>query len=134
MRRAYRILPWGMIALGVLHMAATWRYSNTLTASALWFFSAGVATVLTGSVNLLNHAYGAVAPGLRWFCRGMNVVMLCFTTLSGVVTNASPSVLAIVVTLFGAVTILSWMRSTVAIYALRPNNAAHAGRSATSRR
>ena len=62
MRRIYGILPWGMIALGILHMAATWRYS-ALTASALWFFSAGIATVLAGSLNLLNHAYGAIAPG-----------------------------------------------------------------------
>lgn len=119
MRRAYGILPWGMIALGVLHMAATWRYSNTLSASALWFFSAGIATLLTGSLNLLNHAYGAIAPGLRWFCRGMNLVMLCFTALSGVVTNASASTMAIVVGLFGAVTILSWMRSTVGNIRLR---------------
>ena len=119
MRRAYGILPWGMIALGVLHMAATWRVSSTLTASALWFFSAGIVAVLTGSLNLLNRAYGADAPGLRWFCRGTNVLMLCFTALSGVVTNASASELAIVVGLFGAVTILSWMRSPVGNARLR---------------
>ena len=108
MRRIYGILPWGMIALGILHMAATWRYS-ALTASALWFFSAGIATVLAGSLNLLNHAYGAIAPGLRWFCRGTNVFMLGFTALSGVVTNASVAAMAIIVGLFGAFTILSWM-------------------------
>lgn len=109
MRRAYRILPWGMIALGVLHMAATGRVSSTLSPSAIWFFSGGVVAVLTGSINLLNNAYGAAAPGLRWFCRGVNVFMLCFTALSGVVTNASAAELAIVVGLFGTVTILSWM-------------------------
>ena len=113
MRRMYGILPWGMVALGVLHMAATWRVSSTLTASALWFFSAGIVWVLTGSLNLLNRAYGADAPGLGWFCRGTNVFILCFTALSGVVTNASASGLAIVVGLVGAVTILSWMRSPV---------------------
>lgn len=113
MRRTYGILPWGIIALGVLHMAATWRVSSTLTASALWFSSAGIVAVLTGSLNLLNRAYGADAQGLRWFCRGTNVFMLCFTALSGVVTNASALELAIVIGLFGGVTILSWMRSPV---------------------
>jgi hypothetical protein len=109
MRRTYGILPWGMIALGVAHMAATWRVSHALTAAALWFFSAGIVIVLTGSLNLLNRAYGADARGLRWFCRGTNVFMLCFTALSGVVTNASAPELAIVVGLFGVVTILSWL-------------------------
>lgn len=121
MRRAYGILPWAIVALGVLHMAATWRVSSTLTASALWFFSAGIAWVLTGSLNLLNRAYGANAPGLRWFCRGTNVFMLCFTALGGVVTNASALGLTIVVGLFGAVTILSWMRLTVGNARLRSN-------------
>jgi hypothetical protein len=102
-------------------MAATWRVSSTLTASALWFFSAGIAWVLTGSLNLLNRAYGANAPGLRWFCRGTNVFMLCFTALGGVVTNASALGLTIVVGLFGAVTILSWMRLTVGNARLRSN-------------
>jgi hypothetical protein len=106
-------MPWGIIALGVLHMAATWHRFDSLSASALWFFSGGVALVFTGSINLLNWAYGAIAPGLRWFCRAANIGMLGFTLLGGVVTRASGSQLAIVFGLMGAVTILSWMRSTV---------------------
>lgn len=112
MRRAYGLISWVIIALGLLHMAATWRVSNALTTSALWFFSGGIATVFTGAVNLLNRAYGAGAPGLQWFCKGMNVFMLCFTALSGVVGNASPSQMVVVVGLFAAVAILSWMPST----------------------
>lgn len=113
MRRAYGIMPWGIIALGVLHMAATWGRFDTFNASALWFFSGGVALIFTGSVNLLNRAYGAIAPGLRWFCRAANLGMLAFTLLGGVVTHASGSQLAIIFGLMGTVTILSWMRSTV---------------------
>jgi hypothetical protein len=94
-------------------MATTWRLSSTLTASALWFFSAGIVWVLTGSLNLLNGAYGANAPGLRWFCRGANVFLLGFTALCGVATDASASVFAIVLGLFGSVTLLSFMRSPV---------------------
>jgi hypothetical protein len=112
-RRAYGTMPWGIIALGVLHMAATWRYFDTLSASALWFFSGGIALVFTGPVNLLNRAYGAVAPGLRWFCRAANVGMLGFTVVGGLVTRASGSQLAIVFGLMSTVTVLSWMRSTV---------------------
>ena len=66
--------------------------------------------VYTGSINLLNNVYGAAAPGLRWFCRIANVVMLCFTALSGVITKASGAELAAVVGLFATVTLLSWMR------------------------
>lgn len=109
MSRLYGILPWGIIVLGILHMAATWR-NPTLSAAALWFFSAGIAMVLTGSLNLLSHAYGASAPGLRWFCRGNNIFMLNFTALSGVVTNAGVATMVTIVGLFGAVTVLSWVR------------------------
>lgn len=109
MRRVYGVLPWGIIALGILHMAATWR-NPSLTASALWFFSGGIAMVLTGALNLVNHSYGATAPGLRWLCRGTNIFMLCFSALAGVVTSAGVATLVIIVGLFGAVTILSWMR------------------------
>ena len=113
MRRAYGILPWGIIALGVLHMAAAWRRFDALTPTAFWFFTGGLPLVFTGSVNLLNRAYGAVAPGLRWFCRAMNVGMLGFTLAGGLVTRASGSELAIVCGLMGTITILSWMPSTI---------------------
>jgi hypothetical protein len=113
MRGAYGLLPWGLIALGVLHMAATWRFFTTVTPSALWFFDGGIMLVFTGTLNLVNRAHGASAPALRWFCRGVNVVILCFATFSGLVGNASAVQLVLVVSLIGAIALLSFSQAAV---------------------
>lgn len=62
-----------MIALGVLHMLATFRFFNTVNNAALWFFNGGIAFVLTGTLNLLHRAYGRIAPGVRRVCIGTNI-------------------------------------------------------------
>ncbi len=115
MRRAYGILPWGIIALGALHMAAAFSRYDALSEPALWFFSGGIPLVFIGAVNLLNRAYGSVAPGLRWFSLAANVAMSGVTLVGGIVTNASASGLVIVVGVMSGVTILSGMRSTIHI-------------------
>lgn len=88
-------------------MAATWRLFPTLTQSALWFLNGGIVLVFTGVLNLINRAHGAGARSLRWFCQGVNLVMLCFAALAGVVGKASAAELAVVLTLIGAITLLS---------------------------
>lgn len=113
MRRAYGLLPWGPIALGLVHMAATWRLFAALTPSALWFFDGGIVLVFTGALNLVNRAHGASAPALRWFCRGVNVVILCFATVSGLVDKASAVQLVVVVGLIGAITLLSFSQAAL---------------------
>jgi len=113
MRRAYGILPWAMIGLGVLHMSAAFSRYDTLTEPAFWFFNGGIPLVLAGAVNLLNRAYGSGAPGLRWFCVAANVAMTAVTLAGGIVTNASGAGLAIVGGVMAGITILSGMRSTI---------------------
>jgi hypothetical protein len=112
MRRIYAILGLGIVALGVLHMSATFRL-DALTSSAIWFFSGGVSLVLTGALNLLNRAYGATAPGLRTFCIATNIGMTIFSCIGGWVTHAGVGELAVVVGWFGATTILSVTRGAV---------------------
>jgi hypothetical protein len=107
MNRLYAVLPWGIIGLGVLHMAATWRFYDDLTTASLWFFNGGIMLVFTGILNLVNRRDGDRAPALRWFCRAVNVVTLCFATVSGVVGGASAAQMAFVIGLIGAVTLLS---------------------------
>ena len=110
LKRVYAALPWGIIALGVLHMTATWRIYDQLTTPALWFFSGGIVLLFTGILNLINRREGAGAPALRWFTRGANVIILGFSTLSGVVGGASAVELAVVLGLLGATTLLSFGR------------------------
>jgi hypothetical protein len=112
MRHVYAILGWGIVALGVLHMSATFRL-DALTSSAVWFFSGGISLVLTGALNLLNRAYGATAPGLRRFCIATNIGMTIFSSVGGWVTQASVGELIVVVGCFVAATILSATRATV---------------------
>jgi hypothetical protein len=108
MRIAYGVLGWGIIALGVLHMAST---PHALTASAVWFFSGGIVMVLTGGLNLLNRAYGGTAPGLRWFCVATNAAMTAFTLVAGSVGRAGIGELATIAGWMGATTVLSLIRS-----------------------
>lgn len=96
MRKLYLGLALGMIALGLVHIAATTQVFHELTSSALWFFSGGLALVLNGTLNLLNRAYGRAAPGVRIACILANIVMAAFTILSGVVGHASVAALLVV--------------------------------------
>jgi hypothetical protein len=117
MKRAYGLLPWGIIVLGVLHMAATWRFYDHLTPAALWFFNGGIVLIFTGALNLINRRHSAEVPALRWFCRGVNVVTMCFATISGLVGGASVIELIVVIGMMGTVTVLSFMRTASATLA-----------------
>jgi len=103
----YGLLPWGIIALGSVHMAATWRLYHELTPASLWFFNGGIVLVFTGVLNLINRHHGARVFAIRRFCLAVNVVMLCFASVSGVVGKASVASLIVVIGLMAAVTVLS---------------------------
>ena len=110
MKYLYAILSWGILALGVLHMLATFRLFHTLNGAALWFFSGGIVLALTGTLNLLHRVYGRVAPGLRRVCIGTNILMTIFGVLSGVVSHAGIAGFALVLGLIGGATVLSLTR------------------------
>ena len=110
MKYLYAILSWGIVALGVLHMLATFKIFHTLNGAALWFFSGGIALGLTGTLNLLHRVYGRIAPGLRRVCIGTNILMTIFGVFSGVVTHASITGFTLVLGLIGGATVLSMNR------------------------
>ena len=107
MRRAYFVLSLGIIALGVVHVAATPHYFAQLTSGAVWFASGGLAMILTGALNLLRRAYGATAPGLRLVCVAANAVMTGFALLAGYAGRASAGEFALVLVLIGGATLFS---------------------------
>jgi hypothetical protein len=112
MKYVYAILSWGIVVLGALHMLATLRIFQTVSSSALWFFSGGIALVLTGTLNLLNRAYGDLAPGLRRTCIGTNLFMTIFGALSGYVGHANIAQFTLVLGLIGGAFVLSLMSRT----------------------
>ena len=107
MNRAYTALSYGIIALGVVHMAATFRFFDAASQAALWFLSGGLVMVLTGALNLLNLSYGGVAPGLQRVCIATNVVISLFALAAGLVGRASVTELCVIVGLFVGATVLS---------------------------
>jgi len=113
MTKLYAIAGWAIIAFGVVHMLATFRLFHAFNNAALWFFSGGIAIALTRVLNLLQRAYGHVAPGLRKVCIGTNIVMTIFAFLSGVVTHASLAQFALVLGLLGGTTTLSLSRAAM---------------------
>jgi len=113
MKYVYAILSWGIVVLGAVHMLATFRIYHTLNNASLWFFSGGIALVLTGSINLLHRTYGPIAPGMRWVCIGTNILMTMFGVLSGIVSHASIFGYTLVLGLVGGATILSLSRRSL---------------------
>jgi hypothetical protein len=107
MKLAYMALAYGIIALGIVHMAATFRFFDAASQAALWFFSGGLVIVLTGALNLLNREYGGVAPGLQRVCIATNVVMTVFALAAGLVGRASVTELCVIVGLFIGAIVLS---------------------------
>jgi hypothetical protein len=107
MQRAYFVLSLGIVVLGLVHIAATPHYFTHLSSGAVWFASGGLAMILTGALNLLQHAYGALAPGLRAVCVAANVVMIAFALLAGYTAKASAAEFALVIILIGGATLLS---------------------------
>jgi hypothetical protein len=88
-------------------MAATWRLYYELTPASLWFFNGGIVLVFTGVLNLINRHHGAGVRAIRRFCFVVNLVMLCFASISGVVGGAGVTSLILVIGLMAAVTLLS---------------------------
>ena len=74
-----RILDWIfaviLCALGVLHCVLTPFITRGFTLSALWFFSAGLALMYGGMLNLL-RLRGPASPLLRLFALIANASML----------------------------------------------------------
>jgi hypothetical protein len=106
----YVLFSSAILALGVLHMATTFRLSSSSSAK-LWFFSAGMALALDGLLNLLNRQYGLTARGLRVACIATNVVMLCFAGVAGRVTHATTAEWTVMLFVLTSALILSALPS-----------------------
>src|SRR5688572_19695459 len=111
MRRLYLVLAVLIILLGLVHLASTPQLFDALNSRALWFASGGLLLILTGVLNLLNRAYGAAAPGLRWATIATNAVMTAFAAIAGTVGAASGAQLVVIVGLMAATAFVSWLPS-----------------------
>ena len=112
MRLAYLLFACGIVALGGVHMAVTFQAFEGPSSEALWFFSGGIAMVLTGVLNLLSRTYGRIAPGVRVASVGANIVLTGFAIVAGIIGRAGPVSFAIIVGLVGGTTVLSLIRSS----------------------
>ena len=110
MKILYALVSGAIIALGVLHMATTFRLSSSAVFK-VWFFGAGMAIALAGALNLLNRRYGLAAFGLRVVCIVTNVLMICLAGVAGRVTGASAGVQVAMLTVLTSALILSPLRS-----------------------
>ena len=107
MRGFYLVLAGLIIGLGLVHMAATFVLFDALNNRAIWFASGGLAMILTGVLNLLNRAYGATAPGVRWAAIGANAVMTIFALLAALAGAASEVQMVVVIGMMVGTTLIS---------------------------
>ncbi|MEK6284040.1 MAG: hypothetical protein AABN95_27180 [Acidobacteriota bacterium] len=110
MKILYAVFAAAILALGVLHMATTFRLSSS-PVTKVWFFGAGMAIALHGVLNFLNRRYGLAAFGLRATCIGTNLLMVCFSVIGGRVTGASVAAQLVILTVLTSALVLSALRS-----------------------
>jgi peptidoglycan/LPS O-acetylase OafA/YrhL len=110
MKALYAVFAAAILALGVLHMATTFRLSSTPGAK-VWFFGAGMSLAFGGILNFLNQRYGLSASGVRAACIGANVLLVCFAGVAGRVTKASAAEQVALLTVLISALILSALRS-----------------------
>lgn len=110
MRRLYTVESWALVVLGAVHMAATFRLFNAFTPQALWFLGAGLLMVVVASLNLLNRAYGHLAPGLRIVCIVANISISAFAVAAGYLGRAGLTQWILVLGIVGPLTVLSCLR------------------------
>ena len=107
LRRIYAVFAWLIVAIGTLHMFATFRSSTGGALGKVWFFGSGLAIALVGALNLLHRTYGQFALGIRVVCRAANVLMTLLAIVIGIVTGASLPQRLLVWLLLGGALILS---------------------------
>lgn len=56
LNRIHSLVAWLIVAIGMVHMLATFRLSGPALGK-LWFFGSGLAIALVGPVNVLYRAY-----------------------------------------------------------------------------
>ncbi len=110
MKLLYALFASGILILGVLHMATTFRLNSSPVAK-VWFFGAGIAMALCGVLNFLNRRYGLAAFGLRAACIGTNLLIVCFASVAGLITGASLAEQVIMLTVLTSALVLSALRS-----------------------
>ena len=110
MKTLYAICAAAILALGVLHMATTFRLSSSPVAK-VWFFGTGMAIALCGVLNFLNRQYGLAAFGLRAACIGTNLLLVCLAGIAGRVTGASVAEQVVMLTVLTSALVLSALRS-----------------------
>jgi hypothetical protein len=103
----YAVFAWLIVAIGILHMMATFRLSAGISLGNVWFFGSGLAIFLVGALNLLHHAYGVSCPGVRIVCRTGNFLLTLIAIVAGTISGASLVQRVIIWSLFGGVLILS---------------------------
>jgi uncharacterized membrane protein YiaA len=69
-------VAWLMVVLGVIHSAFTLRYYPGPTLASVWFFSGGLAMILTGLLNAIRIQSGKRGRFIRFSSVFANICML----------------------------------------------------------
>src|SRR5215471_17833842 len=103
----YAVFAWLIVAIGTLHMLATFCLASGRALSKVWFFGSGIAIALVGALNVLHRTHGQSCLGLRMVCRAANVLLTSLSIVAGTVTGASVTQCCVAWLLLGGALILS---------------------------
>jgi uncharacterized membrane protein YgdD (TMEM256/DUF423 family) len=89
-----------VFALGIVHCAVTPLLYKSFSLAALWFFSAGLALIFAGMLNVL-RVKGPASPLLRGFCiaanAGLVLMIVWFALTAGLRRNPQGVVLIVAI-------------------------------------
>lgn len=100
MRVADLVVSWALVLAGIVQLSATHHEWKPET---VWYFGAGLLTVLIGAVNLVRIRYAYTASGLRWFTMIADVLYAAYAYALGRATVLGPQIVIAIVAVAAAV-------------------------------
>lgn len=91
MKTLYTIAIIGIILLGIVHSALSFKKYNQLSTEAFWFFSAGLALIFAGLANGLH--YQLQLPITFRYVLAINVLLVLFTAFLAIKVPAPTTLL-----------------------------------------
>ena len=91
MKTLYTVAIIGIILLGIVHSALSFKKYNQLSAEAFWFFSAGLALIFAGLANGLH--YQLQLPITFRYVLAINVLLVLFTAFLAIKVPAPTTLL-----------------------------------------
>lgn len=86
--------------MGIVQLSGTHHEWKPET---LWYFGAGLLTLLIGTLNFIRMRYAASAVGLRWYVFAVDLGFACYSYALGKASSLGPQIIVVVCAVAAAI-------------------------------